>query len=668
MNALKTYIFLFVILFCHLAGLAQVAPSILDESNASASGSANANDYAEVLENYLKHPININKADRGILAELQLLTPTQISAIIIHRIKYGDFISVLELQSLPGFDLITIKKILPYITVGDNSIPDRASIKKLIKSANHTVVLYYEQPLQTPQGFLNGKDSNYTNDYLGRNYKTNLRYRYTNGSKLSMGFNADKDIGEPFFNANQPGGFDFYSAHLFAKDLGIIKQLAVGDYHLSIGQGLGIGTGFVINKSIEVLQIHRYASGLRPYRSMNEFGFFRGAAATIGTEKISTTVYASIKKVDGNTVVTDTSLFAIERYYNLIQTGYHRTARELALKHTSTQKVFGGYVQTQLQKFHAGIGYVNQSLSTTQQIIHSDITYTTSNYSLFGEAAMHAGGGKALLMGAMASLNKDMDLAVIYRNYTSQFNNSLSNAFSNASTPTNENGIYIGTTLKLKYGFRVLCYADFFNSPQPKYRTNGASRGTDYASAIQYQPGKSFKMEMRFRVIKDQVNLPTGEGNTIGYLINEQRSTLRFQCDYNLAKVWAFKTRIEQTLSNNEIGISQKGNLIFQDIHYNSLKGKWGADFRYCLFNSNGSNVRMFTFENDVPYTFSIAQLSGIGSRFYIMVNYKLSRRVEAWIRYSNSFFPNEDSVGSGLDKIEGNKRESVKVLLKINF
>ena len=50
------------------------------------------------------------------------------------------------------------------------------------------------------------------------------------------------------------------------------------------------------------------------------------------------------------------------------------------------------------------------------------------------------------------------------------------------------------------------------------------------------------------------------------------------------------------------------------------------------------------------------------------MVNYKLSRRVEAWIRYSNSFFPNEDSVGSGLDKIEGNKRESVKVLLKINF
>ena len=373
----KTFIVGLFLLIRNIAPAQTGTPRALDESNSSASGNANASDYAETLENFHKHPININIADRGTLNELQLLTSVQINAVILHRIKYGDFISTYELQSLPGFDLETIKKILPYITVSNNQLVSKEKIKDLFKGARHTVVLYYEQPLQTSQGYLNKADSNFTNDYLGKNFRTNIRYRYTNGSKLSMGFNADKDHGEPMFNANQPRGFDFYSAHLFVKDLGLIKQLVIGDYHLSLGQGLGIGTGFVINKSIEVLQIHRYASGLRPYRSMNEFGFFRGVAATIGTQKFSATVYGSLKKVDGNTFVTDTTLFQTERYYNIIQSGYHRTAKELALKNTSTQKIWGAYTQTQVKKFHAGLGFMNHQLNATQQIAHGDINYAS---------------------------------------------------------------------------------------------------------------------------------------------------------------------------------------------------------------------------------------------------------------------------------------------------
>ncbi len=668
MSGLKTYpVFFYLLLLWHTSS-AQVTPTIFDESNTSAAGNASTNDYVEGLENYLKHPININTADRGTLDELQLLSPLQITAIISHRIRYGNFLSLLELQSVPGFDMETIHKVIPYLSVPENLFADKEKIKQLVKGANHTFVFFYEQPLQAAQGFLNHTDSISTNDYLGGNYKSNIRYRFTNGSKLSMGFNADKDIGEPVFTSKQPKGFDFYSAHLYVKDIGILKQLVVGDYHISIGQGLGIGSGFVLNKSIEVLQIHRYASGLRPYRSMNEFGFFRGAAATIGRERFSTTFFLSIKKTDGNTLINDTSLVATERYYNLIQSGYHRTYGELALKNTSTQKVFGGYVQTQMAKLHVGVGYVNQQSNTTKQIAHADFTFTTSNYSFFGEGAIQEGGGKALLMGTMAALTKDLDMAIIYRNYTSQYQNSLSNAFSNASSPTNENGIYAGATLKLNYGFRALCYADFFNSPQPKYRTNGASHGHDYASALQYQPGKSFKLEIRYRILTNQNNIPSTAEKTVGYLINEQHGTLRIQCDFIHSKQLSFRTRFEQTTFRNETEEEQQGNLIFQDLHFNALSGKWGVDFRYCLFNSNGSSARMYTFENDVPYAFSITQLTGKGSRFYLMANYKLGRNVDVWIRFATLFLPDETTIGSGLDKIQGDKRERIKVLMKIKF
>lgn len=668
MYSIKTYIFCF--LFCCFQGVlcAQGTTQTTDDSNNSASGNASISDYAELLEHYQSHPLNINTADRGAFDEMHLLTPVQIQALLMHRLRYGNYLSCYELQSVPGFDLETIRKILPFITVGETTTLNKTTMKKLLKGADQMVILFYEQPFQKPQGLKNATDSNALNDYLGGNFKTNIRYRCTRGSRMSIGFNADKDMGEPLSFKQKQKGFDFYSAHFFVKDMGFIRQLALGDYNLSIGQGLGVGSGFVLNKSIEVLQVHRYAAGLKPYRSMNEFGFFRGGAITLGSDKLSATCYVSYKKMDGNTVMTDTVLFEKDRFYNLIQTGYHRTVKELALKNTTTQKIGGAYVQTQLKRFHTGIGWVSQQTIALNHLVHLDLTFSKQNYSLFAEVAQQLGGGKALVAGMMASLNKDLDIAIIYRNYEATFQNSLSNAFSNGSSPTNENGLYLGTTLKLPKGFRVLGYADFFNSPMPKYRTNGPSHGRDYASAIQYQPSKAMKLELRYRSISNEANEPASTGETIGYLQTAMHQTLRLQLDYLFSKQLTFRTRVEQNRASTDLSFPQSGSLISQDIHFNSLAGRWGFDLRYCLFKSDGASTRMYTFENDVPYTFSMAQLNGNGSRFYFMMNYKLGRKCEVWVRYSNSFSPDETSLGSGLDKIDGNKKESVKVLLKIKF
>ena len=403
--------------FCSVQAHSQNGTTPLpDESNTSATGVASATDYYENLEYYRTHPIDLNTAERAQLDELHLLSPLQIEALIRHRTQYGYFIEVYELQSIPGFSTDVIRALLPYIQVSTNEL-SAASVKRMMQGASHTLAVFYEQPLQLAEGFKHGSDSIRTNDYLGGNFKTTLRYRYSKGSKLSMGFNADNDIGEPFFNSRQRRGFDFYSAHLFVRDMGIIKQCALGDYHLNLGQGLAVGTGFVLNKSIEVLQIRRYASGLRPYRSINEFGFFRGGAVCLGGSKYSATVYVSSKKTDGNIIPQDTTLFDAQRYYSLITSGYHRTEKELALKNTSIQKTAGVYLQTDRNALHAGAGWLVQQLNVTQHILHSDISYSARNFSFFSEFAGSGGGGRAMLAGVMASLHASCDMALLYRNY-----------------------------------------------------------------------------------------------------------------------------------------------------------------------------------------------------------------------------------------------------------
>jgi len=55
------------------------------------------------------------------LQALHLLSDIQISNLTDHIIKYGKLITIYELQTIDGFDLQTIRKLLPYIKVNANS-------------------------------------------------------------------------------------------------------------------------------------------------------------------------------------------------------------------------------------------------------------------------------------------------------------------------------------------------------------------------------------------------------------------------------------------------------------------------------------------------------------------------------------------------------------------
>jgi DNA uptake protein ComE-like DNA-binding protein len=59
---------------------------------------------------YKKHPINLNRAKREELEELQLLNDIQINSLMKHLAKNGNLINIYELQSVDGFDLASIKK------------------------------------------------------------------------------------------------------------------------------------------------------------------------------------------------------------------------------------------------------------------------------------------------------------------------------------------------------------------------------------------------------------------------------------------------------------------------------------------------------------------------------------------------------------------------------
>lgn len=121
---------------------------------------------------------------------------------------------------------------------------------------------------------------------------------------------------------------------------------------------------------------------------------------------------------------------------------------------------------------------------------------------------------------------------------------------------------------------------------------------------------------------------------TIG--IPEQNQTinkcLKVSVRYSMYDNLIFDARIDYNVADP---FGSKGMLLFQEINYRFRQVPLTLWFRYCLFNTDDWNSRIYTYENDLLYSFSIPALSGEGSRSYIMLKWKINKHSEMRIKYS---------------------------------
>jgi hypothetical protein len=113
---------------------------------------------------------------------------------------------------------------------------------------------------------------------------------------------------------------------------------------------------------------------------------------------------------------------------------------------------------------------------------------------------------------------------------------------------------------------------------------------------------------------------------------------------------------------------TQQGFITYFDASFKPLSKPISLNGRLLYFETDGFDSRIYTFENDVLYSFSIPAFSGKGLRYYFNLNYDVSKKLTTWFRWAQTIYQNRETVGSGLDVIEGNKRTDVKVQLLYNF
>ena len=628
--------------------------------------------YLQELEHFKKHPLNLNAADANELKELILLTDLQIDNLISYRNLLGKLISIYELQSIPAWDIATIKKILPFVTVS-NALSVAEDFGKRIRGGDQSLLVRFSEILEKSKGF---DETTPGTKYLGERERLFFRYRYKFKNLLQYGIAGDKDAGEQFLKGSEKDGFDFYSFHLFARKIGKVQALTLGDFTVNMGQGLIQWQSLAFSKSADVMNVKRQSAILRPYNSSGEFYFHRGAGITLQFGKVEVTGFASIRKLSSN-FVADT-VNNEDFISSFLNSGYHRTQSEIENRNNLRQLAFGGNLTYRQKNWHIGLNGVayNFSLPVAKRSepynlfaiggknwsnFSIDYSYTFRNLHFFGEAAADKNLNKAFVNGLLISVDPRVDLSIVQRAINKEYQAVYGNAFTENTHPTNENGIYAGISIRPWPGWRIDMYADFYKFPWLKYLTDAPGYGKDFLAQLTFTPNKQLEIYSRFRNESKQYNQPDNITVT-NYLVLVPKQSWRTQISYKINQAITLRERIEMLWHDERDINKENGFLNFFDFIYKPFLKPYSGNVRLEYFETDGYNSRVYAYEDDVLYSFSIPGFFGKGYRYYINLNYDLKRNLSIWLRWAQTIYLDQDKIGSGLDEITGNHRSEIKI------
>src|SRR5690606_1890883 len=275
--------------------------------------------------------------------------------------------------------------------------------------------------------------------------------------------------------------------------------------------GLILWQGFSFGKSTNALSVSKLNQGIRPYTSVDENNFFRGAATTLKIKKAWISVFVSKKNQDGNKAGVD----SIGHWITSLQsTGYHRTVNETGDKQSVNDFNAGALVNWHLHNLNLGavVSYrqFEFPIIPTQQLYNKfnyrgrenktagfNYLYGKGKLQLSGEAAISGNSGKAVVQGMELYLHDRIQVSTLFRQFDKDYQALWASPFSENSAAANETGLYIGTRILPARHFTITAYSDYYRSKWTKYTTTGPSQGCDLFIQTTFTPTSQVQLYLR---------------------------------------------------------------------------------------------------------------------------------------------------------------------------
>jgi len=644
------------------------------------------NDFFEELSEFYDSSEKININDLSPETALSMLRMSDYQ--YYHLQKYiaenGFLVSIYELASVEGFTVEFVQRIESFIVTAAVSKERKVTFKSFFKRPKNKLLIRYSQILEKKAGY----DKNRNTHYVGSPQQYAFRYNFSASEHITLGFAGKKNAGEEFFKGSQKQGFGFYSFHLQVKKIGILQSVILGDYRLHFGQGLIMGNGFLNNSSGE---IRKTGSVQRPVTAMSQSNFLRGAILQLGNYKFSGAIFYGHRFFDGNVVEVEPDEFAFEGA--ITNTGMHRTETELKKRNALFNRVYGVHFHANLKTFKIGAQMMRSEFSLP--VLPSSRAYQYFDFSgkglcntsvdyqvlikhqiLFGEVAASSTNGFAFLQGAIFKVDPRMKLSALVRHFSKNFAALDGKPYSKNNKLNNETGLLLTSEVILTNKVTMVALFDIYKFHWLRYLIDKPMPHFDASLRFDVAFSRSCALLVRYNY-KTQVK-NYREETVYNQVFETQQHRLRVIFSYSFLQFLQFKSEVSGVINTSrvqefkssrvqEFKSSKFGILAYQDVVVNISKIGLDLKLRFAIFDTDTYDERLYAYENDLSYTFTISSYYYRGCKTYFILKWKY-KWFEIQGKISRLLFFNKNQISSGLELIDVPHKTEVKVQMLIKF
>ncbi len=647
------------------------------EERYSGESSNEAVAYGEALRWLAEHPVNVNRAPVDRLARLPGLNLSQAQNIVEWRSGELPFASIDELSRVPGIGPGSVDRLRLFATVGDKQTLSRRLRRTPRYWLEQDELTFYARLRLQPEkraGYLRDDESGYRGDRF--QYYQRLRYR---SAHLDMNLTSQKDAGEPWQRSVVQ---DHASGYVEIREVGRLRELAIGHFEVNAGEGLLLGGGSLLGKGRNVLDapVKNHSGGVKAFGSSRESGYFRGIGGTVllgGSRQASLSLWGSRRRLDASVVGGDTVRYSTE-------TGYHRTATEIGKIGRLGRRSAGGILEVQHEYGTAGIaGYMaaydcpvqasgrggnNPLLPGTRQGFSLHHRTVIQNWQAFGEWTVNRQGNQGWVHGIRHALSDQSALVAAYRHYSVGYSSLFGGGFGESPGDA-ERGGYLGIQHRISDAVSVSGYVDQYRFRTPRYGDSRPSRGYDWLLSVvlETDSGWGGYAQLKGERQREEVDGFDPRGRLVRTKQARPRHSLRLHAERQVDADVRLRFRVEAARVRPPLEKAQYGMLLYQDLRWRPLP--WlQIDARFTLFDTDDYPSRVYQFENDLLYVMTNKMLHGRGRRTYLLLNLEPNPWLEMWIKYGATRYDGQVSIGSGLSRIEGNRQSKIGFQMRIRI
>lgn len=548
----------------------------------------------------------------------RIMSTQEMAAIKQHIRLFGPLHSIWELQAVRGITTDRCRELVQFLSIPDPQKPYDP----------YTEVLFNV-------GLRN--ESFETSDHSVR-----VRGQTENG--ILYHFTGDHDDGEPFRLRTRQVGYDHISAGMDMMVPGrpAIRIIA-GDYRAIFGQGLTLGQGFGIRKSVDLNLMARGTDQLRLHRSTSETMFMRGMAIAHHGDLFQLTVLGSVRSENATIHHHDPTG---EAYFQSFSTAANDIAgkrrRSVKLMETAFRITvpgmrlnpgFTGYLRTtDIPMFTKNPeGRIQMHPLKQYRRFGFDWNGLLGTFYFFGEGCISATRVPAVVVGVIKAINRRTDVCILYRNYGYDPVTYNRTGISAGSTASNENGALIAATFKFRRSIQLKWLTDIYTKPLPQGLSPGPVHGMEHTMQLSRKWSKTalFYIQLGKKVktiyqVNDDTKFKRGVDHTVW--------NYRLHMEYLLSP--SVRARVRFMGAGDVLVSSRWSGLMYADLRIKPPRSGSSILLRWSLFTVPDYALRLYVYENDVLYNHRIPAFGRDGMRIFAIWSQKLGRNLQIQVKY----------------------------------